>query len=72
LKGIAAMQSEIAEHRYRRQAEECELNAEKATNAVDRLAWLRLAEDWTTLAQAAQVNPRGDLDGRSADAVAVG
>ena len=34
-----------------------ELNAEKATNAADRLAWQRLAEDWTSLARGAEINP---------------
>ena len=66
------MNSEISEKRYRHQAEECERNAEQATKAADQLAWLQLAEDWTTLARAAQVNPRRDLDGYSADAAAAG
>jgi hypothetical protein len=52
------MNSEIPENRYCRQAEECERNAEQATKAADRLAWLQLAEDWTELARAAEVNPR--------------
>ena len=52
------MKSETPLHRYRREAAECELNAEKSTNAVDRLAWQRLAEDWMQLARAGEVNPR--------------
>ena len=52
------MKSEASYHRYRREAAECELNAEKATNAVDRLAWKILAEDWMELARRADVNPR--------------
>ena len=50
--------SETHADRYCRQAAECELNAEKATNDADRLAWQRLAEDWTNLARRAVVNPR--------------
>jgi hypothetical protein len=57
-KGIAAMSSEIPEYRYRREAAECERNAEQATKAADRLAWRQLAEDWSKLALAAAVNPR--------------
>ena len=45
-------------HHYRRQAAECELNAEKAMKAADQLAWRRLAEDWTKLALTAAVNSR--------------
>jgi len=52
------MKSEIPEHRYRREAAECERNAEQATKAADRLAWRQLAEDWTKLALAAEVNSR--------------
>jgi hypothetical protein len=51
------MKPETVAHRYRREAVQCELNAEKATNAADRLAWQRLAEDWTSLAQGAEINP---------------
>jgi hypothetical protein len=58
LKGIVAMNSEIPENRYRRQAAECERNAKQATKAADRLAWLQLAEDWMKLAPVAEVNPR--------------
>ncbi len=52
------MKPETPQDRYRREAEECELNATKARNTVDRLAWKRLAEDWTKLARGAEVNPR--------------
>jgi hypothetical protein len=45
------MKSETPAHRYRREAAECDVNAEKATNGVDREAWQRLAEDWTKLAR---------------------
>lgn len=66
------MKSESAEHRYRRYAAECELNAVQAAKAVDRLAWQRLAEDWTKLARACEVNPRDNIDSRNVDAVAAG
>jgi hypothetical protein len=52
------MKSETPLHRYRREAAECELNAEKSTSAVDRLAWQCLAEDWMKLVRGAEVNPR--------------
>jgi hypothetical protein len=52
------MKSEIPECRYRREAAECERNAELATRAADQKAWRQLAEDWMKLALAAKVNPR--------------
>jgi hypothetical protein len=52
------MKLETSQHRYLREAAECGLNAEKATNAVDRQEWQRLAEDWTKLARGAAINPR--------------
>ncbi len=51
------MKTENDAHRYRREAAECELSAEKATNRADREAWEGLAEDWTKLARAAEANP---------------
>jgi hypothetical protein len=51
------MPSETHADRYCRQAAECELKAEKATNDTDRLAWQRLAEDWTNLARGAVATP---------------
>jgi hypothetical protein len=58
LEGDCGMKLEAPAHRYRREAAECELNAQKAANAVDQLAWRRLADDWMKLARAAEVNPR--------------
>jgi hypothetical protein len=52
------MKREALVSRYRREAAECKLNADKATNAADRMAWQRLAEDWMKLARGAEVNPR--------------
>jgi hypothetical protein len=50
------MKSETAANRYRREAEECRRNAEKAMRPVDREAWLRLAADWAKLAAGAELN----------------
>ena len=51
------MKSEAPAQRYRRQAEECQLNAQRAIRAADRDAWLKLAADWTKLAESAELNP---------------
>ena len=51
-----AMKSETAANRYRREAEECRQNAEKAMRPVDREAWLRLAADWAKLAAGGELN----------------
>jgi hypothetical protein len=48
--------SETPAQRYRRQAEECRLQAKKAMRTVDREAWLRLAADWTRLARSTDLN----------------
>jgi hypothetical protein len=52
---FAPMKSETPVQRYRREAEECRLQAEKAMRTVDREAWLRLAADWTKLAEGAEL-----------------
>jgi hypothetical protein len=39
---------------FRKEAEECRLLAEKATSPLDRDEWLRLAAEWTKLAQEAE------------------
>jgi hypothetical protein len=36
---------------YRQKAEECRQRAENCSNSRDKEMWLRLAEDWTTMAQ---------------------
>lgn len=51
------MKSETPAQRYRREAEECERNAEKSMNGADREAWSRLADDWTRLALGAELHP---------------
>jgi hypothetical protein len=43
---IPAVKKEPTAHQYHRKARECEMNAEKTTNAADRHAWQDLAEDW--------------------------
>jgi hypothetical protein len=44
--------------RFRIQAEECRQLAEQSTNSVDREAWLKLADDWITLAQDIEAGAR--------------
>lgn len=36
---------------YEKKAEECRKQAENSLSSFDRAAWLRLAEDWTQMAQ---------------------
>ena len=36
---------------YRAKAEECRKQAENSLSSFDKEAWLRLAEDWTKMAQ---------------------
>jgi hypothetical protein len=38
-------------NRYRKQAEECRQQAEKAVSPLDKEAWLRVAGEWIKLAQ---------------------
>jgi hypothetical protein len=59
------MRYETPAQRFRREAEQCQINAEEAENPRDQEAWRRLADDWTKLALAAQLNPlleRGRTD----------
>jgi hypothetical protein len=51
------MNRETPAQRYRREAEECEQRANGAIRAADRAAWLKLAADWTKLAESAELNP---------------
>jgi hypothetical protein len=39
--------------RFRKEAEECRQLADKAINPLDKEEWLRLASDWSKLAQEA-------------------
>ena len=50
------MNLETPAQRYRREAAECELNAEKATNGADRQAWQSLSDDWLKLARGAEID----------------
>jgi hypothetical protein len=43
--------SESEADRFRRQAEECRIQAAKAVSPLDKEAWLRVAGDWIKLAQ---------------------
>ena len=40
--------------RFRKQADECREQAERAINPLDKERWLRLAGDWTKMAQDAE------------------
>jgi hypothetical protein len=44
--------------RYRGKAEQCRSNAEVATDDADRMAWLRLADDWMELARSSDAKTR--------------
>jgi hypothetical protein len=59
--GGNAVKTETAAERYRKEAAECELNAEKTTSAEDREAWQRLAGDWMRLALESERAARGRL-----------
>jgi len=54
------MKLETPAQRYRREAEECQLSAQRAMRQADREAWLKLAADWTKLAESAELNPMLD------------
>ncbi|WFU45831.1 hypothetical protein QA640_44190 (plasmid) [Bradyrhizobium sp. CB82] len=43
--------TEIDVGRFRKEAEECRQRAQKTIAPIDREAWLRLAADWTKLAE---------------------
>jgi hypothetical protein len=47
------MAEEDAE-RFREEAEECRKEADQALSPLDREAWLKLAADWSRLAQQAE------------------
>jgi hypothetical protein len=44
--------------RYRKQAEECRQQAQKAVSPLDKEAWLRVAEEWLMLAQSTEESRR--------------
>jgi hypothetical protein len=46
--------------RFRNEAKECRQLAERATNPIDKQAWLRLAEDWIKLAEAKGSHSAGE------------
>jgi hypothetical protein len=50
------MKSQTTAQRYRHKAAECELNATKANQQIDQVAWSRLAEDWRKLARAEELS----------------
>ena len=50
--------TETDAQRYRKAAQECREQAEKAIGQLDKETWLRLAADWIKLAQAAEERHR--------------
>jgi hypothetical protein len=51
--------AQIDRERFRRLAEECQLQAEQATSPMDKAAWWRLAKDWMRLANNAEPGNEG-------------
>jgi hypothetical protein len=57
--GLLDGASDLKEHhaeKFRREAAECRRKALDATPSADRQAWLRLAEDWSKLAQGMELS----------------
>ena len=50
--GVLMTENDVERFRY--EARECRQLAERATNSIDKQAWLRLAEDWIKLAEEAE------------------
>jgi hypothetical protein len=46
--------TETDAERFRSEAKECRQLAERATSAIDKEAWLRLAENWIKLVEEAE------------------
>lgn len=44
---------------YRKKAEDCRREAERAVSPIDRQRWIQLAGDWMKLAQAGEMLDRG-------------
>ena len=51
----AKVMSENDAARFRKEAEECRRQAEKAIGLLDKEAWLKMAAEWTKLAQNAEM-----------------
>jgi hypothetical protein len=45
--------------RFRKQAEDAREHAAKAINPLDKEAWLRIAEEWLSLASSADIRNKG-------------
>jgi hypothetical protein len=56
-KGVAQMPDSDAD-RFRKMADECREQAERAHSALDKERWLRLAGNWITMAQEADKRDR--------------
>jgi hypothetical protein len=48
------LMTETDAERFRSEAKECRQLAERATSAIDKEAWLRLAENWIKLVEEAE------------------
>ena len=53
---LAGMSDDTA--RFRKQAEECRQQAQKAVSPLDKEKWLQFAEDWLKLAQSTEESRR--------------
>jgi hypothetical protein len=54
LRIISVAMSEDDAARFRKQADECRQQAEKAISPLDKETWLRVAGEWIKLAQSAE------------------
>ena len=50
--------TETSEERFRREAERCRKEAAQASSEPDKVAWLRMANDWIRLAEEATPKKR--------------
>jgi hypothetical protein len=48
------LSSQTDAERFRKEVDVCREAADKATNPIDKAAWLQLAEDWLKLAEEAE------------------
>jgi hypothetical protein len=55
------------ENEYRREAERCRVQAERASKSADRVFWLMLAQNWQTLAQQSGRQPEPKSKTMNAD-----
>lgn len=58
LRAVGQSMRELDADRFRREADECRQLAEKSVSALDKEAWLRLANEWLKLAEGATSRQR--------------